>query len=45
MSHANQLFTLNATGEPIPASSEDIIVAAREHLSRRLRRGTCLSSP
>ena len=45
MSHANQLFTLNATGEPIPASSEDIIAAAREHLSRRLRRGTSLSCP
>src|SRR6516165_6336224 len=45
MAHANQLFTLNATGEPIPASSEDIIAAAREHLSRRLRRGTSLSSP
>ena len=45
MSHANQLFTLNATGEPIPASSEDIIAAAREHLSRRFRRGTSLSSP
>lgn len=45
MSHANALFTLNAAGEPVPASSEDIIAAAREHLSRRLRRGTSLSSP
>jgi DNA repair protein RadC len=45
MSHANQLFTLNAAGEVIPASSEVIIAAAREHLSRRLRRGTSLSSP
>jgi DNA repair protein RadC len=45
MSHANALFTLNAAGEPIPASSEHIIAAAREHLSRRLRRGTSLSSP
>ena len=45
MSHANALFTLNAAGEPVPASCEDIIAAAREHLSRRLRRGTSLSSP
>ena len=45
MSHANALFTLNAAGQPIRASPEDIIAAAREHLSRRLRRGTALSSP
>ena len=45
MSHANQLFTLNAAGEVIPASSEVIIAAAREELSRRVRRGTSLSSP
>jgi hypothetical protein len=45
MSHTNTLFTLNPAGESIPASPEDIIAAAREHLSRRLRRGTSLSSP
>jgi len=45
MSHANALFTLNGSGEPVPASPDDIIAAAREHLSRRLRRGTSLSSP
>jgi DNA repair protein RadC len=31
--------------QPVPASPDDIIAAAREHLSRRLRRGTSLSSP
>jgi DNA repair protein RadC len=45
MSHPNALFTLNGSGEPVPASTDDIIAAAREHLSRRLRRGTSLSSP
>ena len=44
MSHS-KLFTLNGHGEPVPATAEEIIASAREHLSRRVRRGASLSSP
>ena len=44
MLRSNSLYTLDATGSPIPASAEEIIAAAREQLSRRLRRGSTLSS-
>ncbi|MGB6449545.1 MAG: JAB domain-containing protein [Steroidobacteraceae bacterium] len=45
MSHTNSLYTLNAAGAPIPATAEEIIAAAREHISRRVRRGSPPSSP
>lgn len=45
MSHTKALFTLNAGGDPVPATAEEIIDSAREHLSYRVRRGTCLASP
>jgi DNA repair protein RadC len=45
MSHTKSLFTLDAAGRPIPATAEEIISAAREHISHRVRRGTCLDSP
>jgi DNA repair protein RadC len=32
-------------GSSRPAAAEEIIAAAREHMSRRVRRGTSLSSP
>jgi hypothetical protein len=32
-------------GSSRPATGEEIIAAAREHLSRRVRRGTQLSGP
>jgi DNA repair protein RadC len=32
-------------GSARPATAEEIIAAAREHMSRRVRRGTSLSSP
>jgi DNA repair protein RadC len=32
-------------GSSRPATSDEIIAAAREHMSRRVRRGTQLSSP
>ena len=32
-------------GSSRPATAEEIIAAAREHMSRRVRRGTSLSSP
>jgi DNA repair protein RadC len=32
-------------GSSRPATSDEIIAAAREHMSRRFRRGTQLSSP
>jgi DNA repair protein RadC len=34
-----------ADGSSRPATGEEIIAAAREHMSRRVRRGTLLSSP
>ncbi|MGH8141101.1 MAG: RadC family protein [Steroidobacteraceae bacterium] len=45
MSHINSLYTLDPAGRPIPATAEEIISAAREQISRRVRRGTCLDSP
>jgi DNA repair protein RadC len=45
MSYTNPLYTLDATGSPVPATAEEIIAAAREKMSRRVRRGTALSSP
>ena len=45
MSHTKALFTLNGAGDLVPASAEEIIASAREHLSRRVRRGASLSSP
>ena len=45
MSHTNSLYTLDATGQPIPASADQVIAAARAHISRRVRRGTALTSP
>ena len=32
-------------GSSRPATPEEIIAAAREHISRRVRRGTSLNSP
>jgi len=45
MSHTKALFTLNAGGDLIPATAEEVIASAREHLSRRVRRGAPLNSP
>jgi len=45
MSHAKSLFTLDASGTPMPATTDEIIAAARKQISHRLRRGSCLSSP
>ena len=45
MSHTKPLFTLSGAGEPVPATAEEIIASAREQLSRRVRRGSALSSP
>jgi DNA repair protein RadC len=45
MSHQTSLFTLDADGTPIPATADQIIAAAREHISHRVRRGTSLVSP
>ena len=45
MSHTNSLLTLDAAGRPVPATSDEIIAAAREQISHRFRRGASLSSP
>ena len=45
MSHTNSLYTLDAAGKPIPATAGEIISAAREQISHRVRRGTCLDPP
>jgi DNA repair protein RadC len=45
MSQTKALFTLNGVGNLIPATADEIIAAAREHLSRRVRRGASLTSP
>jgi DNA repair protein RadC len=45
MSHTKSLFTLSGGGEPVPATAEEIIASARAQLSRRVRRGSALSSP
>jgi DNA repair protein RadC len=44
MSNHN-LFTLGADGAVIPASSETILIAARQVLAHRVRRGASLQSP
>ena len=45
MSHTKSLFTLSGAGEPVSATAEEIIASARAQLSRRVRRGSALSSP
>ena len=45
MSRTNLLYTLDDSGRPVPAIADDILAAAREQISRRLRRGNALSSP
>lgn len=45
MSHKKALFTLDATGNTVPATVDEIIATAREHISRRVRRGIALTSP
>ena len=40
-----KLITQLADGTIRPATAEEIIAAAREHMSHRVRRGTSLSSP
>ena len=45
MSRTNSLYVLDAEGKAAPASADQVIAAAREHLSRRVRRGSALSSP
>src|SRR5450631_433747 len=44
MSNHN-LFTLSADGAMVPASSETILIAARQVLAHRVRRGASLQSP
>lgn len=44
MSHHN-LFTLSADGAVVPASSQTILIAARQVLAHRVRRGASLQSP
>jgi DNA repair protein RadC len=44
MSHTN-LFTLDNAGRTVPASADEVIAAARQHIARRFRRGVSLSSP
>lgn len=45
MSHANSLFTLDFAGRPVPASADQVIAAARQHIAYRFRRGASLTSP
>jgi DNA repair protein RadC len=45
MSSITSLFTLDATGNPVPANADEIIAAARRCLAHRVRRGSSLSSP
>jgi len=45
MSRNLSLYCLDDTGTPVPASPQQVIAAAREHLSHRVRRGSPLSSP
>ena len=45
MSQTNSLYTLDTAGTAVPATAEEIIAAAREQISRRVRRGSPLSSP
>jgi len=45
MSRKTSLYCLDDTGVPFPATPQQVIAAAREHLSHRVRRGSPLSSP
>jgi DNA repair protein RadC len=45
MLRLKSLFTLDAAGVPVPASAEEVLAAAREHISHRVRRGSAISSP
>ena len=45
MSRDTSLYFIDETGAPVPASPQQVIAAAREHLSHRVRRGSPLSSP
>lgn len=45
MSRKSLLYVIDETGTPVPASPQQVIAAAREHLSHRVRRGSPLSSP
>lgn len=45
MVRLKSLFTLDAAGYPVPAAAEDVLAAAREHISRRVRRGRAIASP
>jgi len=45
MSRTNSLYVLDAEGKATLASADEVIAAAREHLSRRLRRGNMRTSP
>jgi len=45
MSQTNSLYTLDTAGNAVPATADQIIAAAREQISRRVRRGSPLSSP
>jgi len=44
MSQTNSLYTLDSAGNAVPATADEIIAAAREQISRRVRRGSPLSS-
>jgi DNA repair protein RadC len=39
------LFTLDAAGRAVPATSEEIIAVARRHIAQKFRRGSSLDSP
>jgi DNA repair protein RadC len=41
----HSLYTLSADGAVVPASSETILIAARQVLAHRVRRGASLQSP
>lgn len=45
MSRNASLYFIDDAGTPIAASPQQVIAAAREHLSHRVRRGSPLSSP
>jgi DNA repair protein RadC len=45
MSQGYSLFTLDGAGQTQPASSEEILEAARRVLAHRVRRGAALTSP
>ena len=45
MSRTNSLYILDPTGRAVPATADEIIAAAREEISRQVRRGSALLSP